>query len=303
VLPGNAFLPELGLRFGFALQLAWVRGIRPETRARASARLMRTPNAPFAPRIALLWLALAVIPSCGVQQRAAEQLIDPQLRSEGVLVERQRGARDLELGRYRVTGVEIVDERFDGSGPFGVGHEGADTNERTRPTQQLRMSFTLVGGASPWTAECVAWRRQPPDHDFAAVADELRDEVALHCQLSEISGGEARWVMTLDGDLADNLLGRLEPAAGSAEGREGSAKVVEVVMWHRLWNFTRRHLPASLALIRAGAGPGAEKRTEAALILDAPERAWLDPELDASERELALTALLALRLIPLGFEG
>ena len=45
-----------------------------------------------------------------------------------------------------------------------------------------------------------------------------------------------------------------------------------------------------------------DTKTEAALILDKPERAWLDPKLDDAGRELALTAMLALRLLPLGFE-
>lgn len=73
--------------------------------------------------------------------------------------------------------------------------------------------------------------------------------------------------------------------------------MVELLLWHRLWNVSRRRLPASLALIRA------DGETRAALILDAPERAWLAPELDAHERELALASLLALRLLPLGFDA
>ncbi|WP_146155242.1 hypothetical protein [Enhygromyxa salina] len=256
-------------------------------------------------RSQLLGLALASLvsfgPGCGVQQRAAEKLIDPQLRSEGVLVERQRGRRDLELGRYRVEELELVDETFDGSGPLAP-----DADGRTRPTEQLRMSFTLAGGAQPWTAECVGQRRQPPDHDLAVLAGELRDEVAVHCQLA---GGESRWVLRVEGPLTNNLLGRVY-AAGEAEpgelgevgelgqlGEGGPGRVVEVVMWYQLWNFTRRHLPASLVVIRGDEG------TEAALILDAPERAWLDAALDDSGRELALTTMLALRLLPLGFDG
>jgi hypothetical protein len=77
-------------------------------------------------------------------------------------------------------------------------------------------------------------------------------------------------------------------------GREDAGKIVEVVMWHQLWGFTRRPLPAALAVVRGDGG------TEAAMILDAPERAWLDAGLDDAGRELALTAMLALRLVPLG---
>ncbi|KIG16999.1 hypothetical protein DB30_03596 [Enhygromyxa salina] len=237
---------------------------------------------------------------CGVQQRPAEKLIDPQLHSEGVLVERQRGMRDLELGRYRVEGLQIEDQPFDGTGPLAP-----DASGRTRPTTQLHMTFTLVGGARPWSAACIGQRRQPADHDLAAVADEQRDEVAVHCRITRHVQDSRRlmpdpvtdawwseWELQIEGPLTQNLLGRLDPVGGpQAEG-----KVVEVVMWYQLWSFTRRPLPAALAVIRGNGG------SEAALILDAPERAWLGAQLDDAQRELALTAMLALRLLPLGFD-
>ncbi|HLT36722.1 MAG TPA: hypothetical protein VK034_10555 [Enhygromyxa sp.] len=233
-----------------------------------------------------LLVALAIGGGCGAQQAAAEKLIDPQLRERGVLIERQTGGRDLELGRYRVEQLRLDEEPFDGTGPLAP-----DAAGRTRPTQQWRLGFSLAGGELRWEVECVGQRRQPPDHDLAAAADEPRDEVAAHCQLL---GGEHRWVLRVDGSLAANISGRLEPAQGSVGRRE---MAIEIVMWHRLWNVSRRRLPASLALIHGDAG------TEAALILDAPERAWLAVELEPVERELALAALLALRLLPLGFEG
>lgn len=244
---------------------------------------------------------MAIGVGCGVQQRAAESLIDPLLRSEGVLVERQQGVRDLELGRYRVVEIELEDQPFDGSGPLAP-----DADGRTRPTQQLQLGFSLVGGAAPWTARCVGQRRQPPDADLAAVSGDPRDEIAVRCTFTdgnqdgtEQADGEQdeqAWTLELSGDLGGNLLGRMYSTSAS----ERPEKVVEVLLWHRLWNITRRRLPAALALIRSDRAAGA--RTEAALILDKPERAWLDPELDDAERELALTAMLALRLLPLGFD-
>lgn len=246
----------------------------------------------------ILGASLAVAVGCGVQQRAAESLIDPRLRSEGVLVERQQGVRDLELGRYRVVEIELADEPFDGSGPLAP-----DADGRTRPTQQLRLGFSLVGGAAPWTARCVGHRRQPPDQDLAAVSGDPRDEIAVRCALvrgeqdvGEQSVGEPEWTLELGGDLGSNLVGRMYITTQP----ERPAKVVEVLLWHRLWNISRRRLPAALALIRSEGGAGGA--TEAALILDKPERAWLDPALDDAGRELALTAMLALRLLPLGFE-
>ncbi|PRQ10068.1 hypothetical protein [Enhygromyxa salina] len=253
-------------------------------------------------RFQLFLLALGLCSGCGVQQRAAEKLIDPQLHSEGVLVERQRGVRDLEMGRYRVEGLQIEDQPFDGTGPLAP-----DASGRTRPTTQLRMSFTLVGGAQPWTAACIGQRRQPTDHDLAAVADEQRDEVAVRCQISsEVAsssgsstmGHPTHWELRIEGPLTNNLLGSLAPVAvdPSSPSSPTQSKVVEVVMWYQLWSFTRRPLPAALAVIRGEGG------SEAALILDAPERAWLDAGLDDAGRELALTTMLALRLLPLGFD-
>jgi hypothetical protein len=241
-------------------------------------------------RLCLGALAIATwITSCGAQQRAAEKLIDPRLRSVGVLVERH--GRALALGRYRVEQLSVEDEPFDHSGPLA-----ADARGRTRPTQQLRLRFILAGGSTPWSVECIGQRRQPPDHDLAAVADEGgRDEIAVHCQLA---GGEQRWVLRLDGTLASNLVGELVLAGGGGGTDASTAKPVELLLWHQPWSIARRRLPASLALIRS-AGGGAE----AALILDTPERAWLAPELDDRERELALAALLALHSLPLGFDG
>jgi hypothetical protein len=272
-----------------------VLGVTPVDTARTR------PAASVRARFAVTGLILSgwVVAGCGVQQRAAESLIDPRLRSEGVLVERQQGVRDLELGRYRVSEIELEDEPFDGSGPLAP-----DVDGRSRPTQQLRLGFSLVGGTLAWTARCVGQRRQPPDHELAAVSGDPRDEIAVRCVLvgdgqdSGQDSGQARaWTLELDGDLGSNLLGRLYATAQP----ERPAKVVEVLLWHRLWNISRRRLPAALALIRSE-GESADAGTEAALILDKPERAWLDPSLDDADRELALTAMLALRLLPLGFE-
>lgn len=230
----------------------------------------------------LLALGLLAVLGCGAQQRAAEKLIDPRLREHGVLVERQSARGELELGRYRVENLQIDAQPFDDTGPLAAGGGG-----HTRPTQQWRLQFSLIGGESPWQVQCVGQRRQPPDHDLAAVIDERRDEIAVRCGLND---GARHWELRVDGNLANNLTGSLEPLG------DGSSKQVEIVMWHRLWNVSRRRLPASLALIREDAG------TEAALILDAPERAWVAVELDAAGRELALASLLALRLLPLGFD-
>jgi hypothetical protein len=271
--------------------MAGARGRMHAVRPMPDPLALAPPSGPR--RRVRVWLATlsitTLITSCGAQQSAAEKLIDPRLRSTGVLVERH--GRALALGRYRVEQLRVEEEAFDGTGPLA-----ADERGRTRPTQQLRLRFTLAGGTTPWSVECIGQRRQPPDHDLAAAADEGRDEIAVRCQLA---GGEQRWVLRLDGTLASNLVGELVPAGADAS----AAKPVELLLWHQPWSIARRRLPASLALIRSGGGAGVDGGTEAALILDTPERAWLAPELDDRERELALAALLALRSLPLGWDG
>ncbi|GEM_PF-1072853 len=252
-------------------------------------------------RSATLGFTALVALACVVQQRPAENLIDPRLRAQGIALENngswpRRG--DLELGGYRISEVEVHDEVFDGTGPLASNPDRAGGH--TRPTQQLRLTFELHPPAETdvgvWTAECVGQHRQPPDHDLAAAADEAREEIALRCVLVS---GDARWGLNMEGDLANNLLGRLEPLAGAREGEV--ARVVELILWHQLLNFTRRRMPTSLALIRGQIrGQGS---TDAAMILDSPERAWLAVELDPVTRARLLTTMVALRLLPLGFES
>lgn len=255
---------------------------------------MRTSR--FRPRSAALALALATL-ACS--SRAAQKLIDPRLREAGELIEREGRAHEGVYGAYRVVGVEQRERGGAADSPLG-----ADELGRTRPSQEIALDFELVGGSASWRTSCVGQRRQPPDHDFAAVADELRDEIALRCELepialesegsgassSEAGPGSGPWVLSLDGRLADNLVGELRQA--------DQRRAVEVVMWHRLWNISRRHLPASLVSVRSVDG----SESDAALIMTAREQIVLRSSLDARERGLLLAASLAVRLTPLGFD-
>ena len=276
---------------------------------------MRTPRPQVSRRrawihVATVGVVLALGVGCGA--RAAEKLIDPRLRETGELLEREGRGRALVFGAYRVAGLERSEELF--GDEISHGPLAPDAGGRTRPTQQVRLRFGLVGGPRTWRASCVGQRRQPPDHDFAAVADELRDEVALRCELTaEVGapdtgegtgeGGESeRWVLSLDGRLADNLLGELVEQVELAEQldtRPASRRAVEVVMWHRLWNISRRHLPASLVAVRSLDGG----QTDAALIMTAREQVVLDPSLGPDGEALVLATMLAIRLMPLGFDA
>ena len=252
-------------------------------------RPMRTP-------ICLASMGLASLLAVGAcTTRAAEKLIDPRLRETGELLEREGRGQTLVLGPYRVAGLERQEAPPDLGGGFGAAAMGSD--ERTRPSHLLSLDFGLTGGPRAWRVSCQGQRRQPADHDFAAVADEQRDEVAMRCTLeAEREGGEPEiWTLSLAGTLADNILGEL---VGPGPTSEAPTRAIELLMWHRVWNISRRHLPASLVEVRSLDG----RQTDAALIMAPREQAMLDAALEPGERALVMATMLAIRLMPLGFD-
>lgn len=239
-----------------------------------------------------------VMAGCLAQQRAAEKLIDPQLRSQGEpLIAQVDGDRELVLGRYRVVDLRLEQEPFSvhprvaedsATSPLGPDEAG-----RTRPTIQTRLHLRLIGGASEWQAECVAQRRQPGDQDFAAAADENRDEVAFACQISTAEG--PRWHVRASGKLGEVVDGRLVELLD--EGEEGRSFALRLILGHALFNYVPRPLPTPLLELRR------DEQAVAAMILAEPERVWLDEGLVVSEGEALLTTLAAVRMLSLDWEG
>jgi len=259
----------------------------------AGAKRTRYPAPPHTRRFAVtlrrhfanarvLALGSALILGCLAQQKPAEKLIDPRLRNASTLLVAARGP-ELAFDRYRAVDLELRDEGFDGEGPLSV-------DARGRATQQQRMRMRMLGGEAPWTVECILRRRVPPDGDFAAAADETRDEVAIACQLGD---GQQRWRLEIGGMLGSDLLGRIS----SVDEREPAVELeLELLVWYQLWKMVRRSLPTPLIQIR---GQG---RTKAAMIFGRPERVWFDSELEARDGEVLLACLMALRLLPIGLE-
>lgn len=233
----------------------------------------------------MLALAPVLLAACLAEQRPAEKLIDPRLRANATLLV-AAGGRGLAFDHYHTRGLELFDE------PLGPALLPRDA--RGRATQQQRLRFELAGGEQVWTIECIVQRRIPPDADFAAAADESRDEVALACQLAS---DEQRWRLDLGGVLGYDLLGTLT----SVDEREREVVLgVELQVWYQLWKTVRRTLPAPLVQIR-GELHG-QSASWAAMIFGQPERVWFDRRLEAREGEPLLAALVALRLAPLGLE-
>lgn len=125
--------------------------------------------------------------------------------------------------------------------------------------------------------------------DYAAVLDENRDEIAVACDLGR--GGEHQWAFVTEAELSRNFAGTL-----SEQGSERSL-TVEVVMYVERFGKLRRHLPDAVAQVRDG------ETIVAAMVLAKPEQAWVSRSSEPDVVDAAMSAMLALRFLPLGLEG
>lgn len=227
----------------------------------------------------LLLAALAA--ACALEQKMAVEVIDAPLRERGDELRASKAPRgELRLGPYAI--VDVALDRVKDAAPLL-----SDT--QPRPSTFYSLEFDLRRDARTWHARCLAERRVAQNIDFAAAADESHDEVALACTLHD---PEARdWSLKAAGDVGRGLNGEVVGASA-----EDVAFSVEVLARRRFLRAVARELPFPVAQLRQA------KVAAAAMLLDTPERAWLGPELSDAGRELAMTVLVALRLLPLGEE-
>jgi hypothetical protein len=218
---------------------------------------------------------------CGGLRRAAVNTVDPALRSQPRL-ERSRADGGFRLGRYT-----IVKERLTESAT-GVAMSDAPSDP-AHPGWRYRLNASLrvVGVDRVWTTRCTGERQPSVDADFGAVATEPNDLVAIDCDIAQ---GEARWRLTARGRLDGNIAGELAPPQG------GTPLQVEIVMWAVRVKVFKRRLAEPVAQVRGRTG------AIAAMILSRPEWAWVDARAPVESSEAAMTALAAVRLLPLGFE-
>jgi hypothetical protein len=128
--------------------------------------------------------------------------------------------------------------------------------------------------------------------DFAAVLDETRDAVRITCELEGSTGGQ--WSFLAEGVLSANMGGTLAPTDASHEGR---GLAVEILLFRKRLDTVSRHLAEPVAQVKRG------REAIAAMVLAAPEQAWIAQGVPPDLTEVALTTLCALNLMPLGFEG
>lgn len=228
-------------------------------------------------------LTLSTLCACALEQRPSVEVVDAPLRAHGVELRAGDAPRgQIRLGPYTVRA--IVRDRDVDTAPLLPA-------ALPRPSRFSGLRFELVApGDRTWRAACRSQRRQSRNPDLAGEADESREELAFDCHLSDPSARE--WSFAAHGDLARGLHGELRGAGASKPIFE-----LEVVVHRTLLRFVERELPIPVAKLRRGRSPAA------AMLLDAPERAWLAPKLPDDERALALAALTAVRLLPVSETG
>jgi len=224
-------------------------------------------------------VGVVVTGGCALEQKMSLEVIDAPLRARGIELQGSDGPGEgLRLGPYEVRQVER--ERSP---------RGTELLPRAlpRPASYHRLRFEVLAPEQRrWHAQCEAQRRQARNPDLAGELDESHDEAALLCQLQ--GPDDDRWVLKLSGNIGRGLSGELR-AAGEAGALAFEA---EVIVRRSFVRVVDRELPIAVAQLRR------KKMAAAAMLLAAPERAWLAPGLAGPDRELAVVAMVALRLLP-----
>lgn len=232
---------------------------------------------------AAAWLcALAGAAGCALEQKMSMEIIDAPLRARGVELRAADAPRgELRLGEYQVR--TLARARSTEGSPLLP-------EALPRPSSFERLEFEVVPPRGPgWRGACHAQRRQARSPELAGELDEIHDELGLICELK--AGAGATWRIEASGDVGRGLAGELR----AADGRLVFS--VEVTTRRTFVRYVDRELPIAVAQLRRG------RAAAAAMLLAAPERAWLAPKLPEDERELAVVAMVALRLLPIDRGG
>ena len=239
--------------------------------------------------VATLVLTGVVVGGCPLERKMSLEVIDAPLRARGIELNGVAGpGESMQLGPYAVTQVQR--ERSSRG-------EALLAAALPRPASfhQLRFELQAPQGRA-WQAHCAAQRRQARNPDLAGELDESHDEVGLVCRFA--GPDQDHWTLRVSGNIGRGLSGELR--ATSTPGPAGEPKPgalafeVEVIMRRSFVRVVDRELPIPVAQLRR------KKLAAAAMLLEAPERAWLAPGLGGPERELAVVAMAALRLLPIG---
>jgi hypothetical protein len=208
--------------------------------------------------------------------------VDTRLRVEGEVLERGKG-KPVRIGAYEIESVTVEPTQVDPEGPL------ADDAQIRRPILQHHLAMSLRGPSGErWTVECSSQRRQSTSAEYAAVAGENRDDVAVECDLA---AAQRHWRFVTEASVGTNFRGRLT-------GPDPAPPLdVEILVYVQRFGWLRRHLPDPVAQVRR------EDKAVAAMLLGRPEQAWLAKDLPSELAEPSVATMLALRHLPLGLDG
>jgi len=234
-------------------------------------------------------LSGVVAGGCPLERKMSLEVIDAPLRARGIELNAVAGpGESMQLGPYAVT--QVRRERS-GRGEALL----AAGLPRPASFHQLRFELQAPQGRV-WQAHCEAQRRQARNPDLAGELDESHDEVGLVCRFA--GPDQDRWTLRVSGNIGRGLSGELRasvPGPAGGEPEPGAlAFEAEVIVRRSFVRVVDRELPIPVAQLRR------KKLAAAAMLLEAPERAWLAPGLGGPDRELAVVAMAALRLLPIG---
>ncbi len=226
-----------------------------------------------------------VVMVAGCTHKAAAKVVDPQLLSEGTMLERTEGSRSgFALGDYTYERTNL--DRT----PAPNASTGLSPDGLSRPAERLDLQMAMQVKDRRWTGRCTALREPTGRQDYAAVTEEFHDMVQIDCTFER---GLDAWSFAMKGSLATNLGGLLTAKRESV--REGLE--VEVLLWRDVWGRVRRQIPEPVGQVRL------KRSTAAAMILARPEQAWFEPSTPQELLDVAMVTLGALRMLPIGFEG
>jgi hypothetical protein len=251
---------------------------------------MAMPRAARASVFAALVVGGVVVGGCPLERKMSLEVIDAPLRARGIELNGVAGpGESMQLGPYAVTQVQ---RERSGRG------EALLAAALPRPASFHQLRFELQApNDRRWRAHCEAQRRQARNPDLAGELDESHDEVGLVCRFA--GPDQDHWTLRVSGNIGRGLSGELR--AASVPGPAGGEPVpgalafeAEVIVRRSFVRVVDRELPIPVAQLRR------KKMAAAAMLLEAPERAWLAPGLGGPDRELAVVAMAALRLLPIG---
>lgn len=263
-------------------------------------------------RVLGLWIPVASLGACALENRAAARFVDPSLRERGIAYDSVQGARSIEVGPWELR------RWHDAAIPPRQGVPSATFDEAAigRAEHRERYGFRTIDvetGEVAATSSCESARRQGPEAALASAAELPSDEVALSCAI-ETNG--VIFSLELRGRLDQNLLGawsqrplRALPADTPSERAEGR---VEVLLHHQIWGRVPARTPAAVVQLFWGAprpepipaddATAPSNRAVAAANLDRHGTVWMARSLDEITAIGAVSILGALVFAPFPWE-